>query len=939
MNELIVVPSRRAGARLVDEALAADGAGARAAFVDDVVTLRELVERASGETGRARLGPVTRALLAADVVDRLEPGVKELFGPGIGGPGAARAIGAAIAELRMAGLSALEVAEAAAGRRRLRALACALDAWERRLEADGLADEATMHRAAIARSRSGEWPATRPERLEVLGLYDVTPLQGELLLAIARRSASVRVRPPFDPADERRGRYCFPYVQMWESVTDPGLDIDIDYLWRDGDPAVSIEPAADPGDEARSVADWIAASIEAGCPAEEIAVVTAGGGGRPARLGRELERRGIAWHARRATGLDRTPLMTAALLPFRLLEEGWRRDDLLAWITSPLTAGLDPKALRPAIAGGPAGRTRSSRWRAPLKGVPGESRARLLGALRTLEAIGREERTAESFWTDYQRVLADVGLGPATAGWETWEQVLADLRNALEALGRWDGPPRSWRVHRRDLRAALDDRRVGAGRPGRGVSILTPYDARGLAFRRQAVTGLVPDSLVPPRAARSVFGDRDRRALNEAFGETLFRLSREDVQEGALLLADRIRSTAGAIRLSWPLTDSDGSPLLPAVELEEERRALGITVERSPEARTAPAWRLQVDPARIEEARVIELARADFFARDAEERRGAGGRYDGAFEPAAAATLVREVDGGALAGWSAGRLDTWRECPHRFFQRYVLRLEPPEASPVEAESTAVGRLAHRALQIFHGEPDRDRIERAIDEADEALTRERDLDPGERGDPAVWRIQKRRVAAVLARYLRHVEERAGDEPWIPVAAEVSFGLAEADAPAVPIETAHGTAALRGRIDRVDENPATGSLRVVDYKYSKATARHREAAVDAACGVDRFQLWAYFLGVSAWARAQGRQTPPALTGAIHCVREPRALDPVGAPPADEIAAAIAAAVEAAVGGRYDPSPRDPDVCAYCNYRRTCRIATVSLPGSAGDHEDER
>lgn len=942
MRGLVVVPSRRAGARLTDEAMTASGSDAtRAAFVEDVVTLRELVERAAGEPATRRLSPVARALLAAEVVDRLEPEVKGLFGPGVEGPGAARAIGAAIAELRMAGLSALDLAHEAAGRRRLRALACALDAWERRLEAEGLADEADLHRAAIERVRGGEWPASPLGRLEVLGLYHVTPLQGELLLALARSSHSVRIRPPFDPMDERRGRYSFPYVHMWESVTDPALDIDIDYAWRDGDPDVTIEPAADRPEEARSVAEWILASIRAGCPAEEIGVVTAGGAGRPALLGRELDRRGIAWHARRATALDRTPLLAAILLPFRLLEDGWRREDLLAWVASPLTRAIDSHELRRAIAAGPAGRSRRSQWKRPLEGVSGESRANLAGALRILEGIGREERIAESFWGDYHRVLAKVGLGPDTEGWEGWEQALGELREALGTLGRWEGPPLSWRAHHRDLLAALADRRAGAGRPGRGVSFLTPYDARGLAFRRQAVTGLVQESLKPRTGSRSVFGDRDRRALNEAFGDTLFRLATEDVQEGALLLAERIRSTSEAIRLSWPAADADGTPLLPAVELEEERRALGLPPGRVAETETGPAWRLGVDPVRIEERRAIERARVDFFARDAEERRGSGSRHDGSFDPGAAAALAGEVAGGALAKWSPGRLDTWRECPHRFFQRYVLRLEGPDAVPIEAEASAVGRLAHRALQALHGvdAPDRDRIDRAVEEADRALTEERDLGAAERGDPAVWRIQKRRVAAALARYLGHLADTAGGEPWEPVAAEVAFGLTDADVPEVPIETALGTVALRGRIDRIDVDPATGALRVVDFKYSKAAARHREAADPAACGVERFQLWGYFLGAIAWAEANGRPSPPALAGAIHCLREPKVLGPIGAPPADEIAGAVAAAVEAATAGRYDPSPRTPDVCAYCDYRRTCRIATVSLAPRPDDLEDER
>jgi hypothetical protein len=46
-----------------------------------------------------------------------------------------------------------------------------------------------------------------------------------------------------------------------------------------------------------------------------------------------------------------------------------------------------------------------------------------------------------------------------------------------------------------------------------------------------------------------------------------------------------------------------------------------------------------------------------------------------------------------------------------------------------------------------------------------------------------------------------------------------------------------------------------------------------------------------------------------------------------PAPEIVSGgIARAIEAAADGAYDPTPRDPKACRYCDFRRSCRIATV-------------
>ncbi|MBW3535695.1 MAG: hypothetical protein KY453_10865, partial [Gemmatimonadetes bacterium] len=137
---------------------------------------------------------------------------------------------------------------------------------------------------------------------------------------------------------------------------------------------------------------------------------------------------------RRAAALDRTPLFAAILLPFRLLEDGWRRDDLLAWVSSPLTTAVEPHEPRRAIAAGPAGRARRAQWERALDGGPGEARRALVGALRIVDEIGREERTPAEFWAAYGRALARVGLGPECPGWEAWETVLAELREALGAM-------------------------------------------------------------------------------------------------------------------------------------------------------------------------------------------------------------------------------------------------------------------------------------------------------------------------------------------------------------------------------------------------------------------------------------------------------------------------------------------------------------------------
>jgi len=946
---LIVVPSRRVAARIADAALGPPGGGdllSRAAWTGEVVTLTELVDRilAAHSDLRPRLAELATSYLIDDLVESLEPEVRRLFGPGAEGPGAARAIGAAIREIRASGLAAVDLVGAVEGNRRLTALAATLDAYERRLNALDLWDDADALRAATSIVQRRAWPSARIDALEVVGLYDVSVLQGELLVQLARHTTRTRVRIPFQPDDPDATAYAYPYVHLWEGLEDPGLDVEIAFPDPGDAPrTIRFATATDPTDEARRVADWARAQIESGAPAEEIAIVTAGGAGTAQRIARELARRGVEHYARRASLLAETPEFAAALLPFRLIEEGYRRADVEAWIASPLARRLDPAALLPSVRRGPASGGPSAEWGRVVRDVRGDAARALNSALQRVESLARSERAPAEFWPTYTEALAAAGLGPGEddpSDWDAWEKALRDLRDALESVGRWDGPPAGWRFHRRRLVEAISERRERLGRPGRGVALLTPRDARGLRFRHAAVVGLSRGALTAADPAAQVLGDRERRALNDLAGKRLFRGSAEAAREGALLLAERMRETEGELFLSCPLENDDSTPLLPALEYEAARRARGNAPPEFPPAVDPPAWRLDVSAERIASLQAIERDRALFLGSDAAARRGTGGRHSGAFDPARAGALLELVVDGRLGRWSASQLESWRQCPHQFFQRYVLGLKPPDERPVEAEASAVGTLVHRALHILYDDglgaepPDRARIETALAAAEPAV------EDALRGDPAVWAVTRRRASAELARYFRHVWEK--DPPRTegprPVAFELDFGLEEDGAPGIPIETAYGTAILRGRLDRLDRDASHGALHVVDYKHSKRRKSHQEAVDESVCGIDRFQLYAYFLAAEAWAERQGFGLPPRMTGTIHCIREPRILGTLVAPPAGEIRARVAAAIEQALDGRYDPSPRDPHACSWCDFRRSCRIALVATGDLAPSEPEE-
>lgn len=951
---LVVVPSRRAAAQVAEAAIAAAGRGAELAssaiWTHSVVTLRELVER--GAVAHPAPRPILRGaafqLFVAGILEQPGSRARSLLGPGMDAAGAARAIATAIAEVRMANLGPADLenaaGEARGAARRLMALADVLRRYESRLEESGRWDGARLHREVTLLVRDGVWPA-EIDRLEIRGLYDVTPLQAELLMALAERSRSVLVEVPFDPHDDQTTAFAFPYVKMWEAWDDPARDFEPSFLPPSGDghePEIAFAAAADTSDEARLVADWARARGEEGCPLEEIVIITAGGARRLGPIARELVRRGIPFHARRGAPLAETPLFAALLLPFRLFEEGFRRTDLMSWVTSPLTTRLDPDLLRASLARGPVGGGRLGEWNKALSVARGESAAIVTSALRDLDGLARMEAPPSRFWSDYTSVLARVGLDPSSSpflanAWGAWDDVLAELREALEAVGSWDGPPVGWRTHRRHLAAVMSDRRTSEGRTGRGIAILTPQDARGLYFRHAAVIGLVQGSLVSPRPGAAILGDAERAALNEALGRSLFRLAAEDAREGSLLLRERLHGTTGKLLLLFSTTDDDGNPLLPALELETLRQKLGA----QPWSRPAhdPPWRIARPAEQVAALQRIERDRTSFFAIDADVRARSASRYDGAFDAASAEALRPELEGeGRLALWSASRLETWRQCPHQYFQKYVLGLAPPDEMALEAEPATIGRAVHIALEDLSGTPmtmppERGRIEDALRRAAEHP----DIKTIDRGHPEVWSAIQRRAVSVLERYFRYLWDNHPPGALEVMGREIAFGPGEEDLPPVMVETALGRVGLRGRVDRIDRDPGTNEMQVVDYKFSKAD-RHRAAVDPDRCGMIRFQLYVYMLAARDWAAREGLPAPTSLRGLVHCLREPSVLKLLPWPGEGVIERRIADVIEEAARSVFDASPREPDDCRFCDFRRSCRIATVAGPLQAGLLEDE-
>jgi hypothetical protein len=197
---------------------------------------------------------------------------------------------------------------------------------------------------------------------------------------------------------------------------------------------------------------------------------------------------------------------------------------------------------------------------------------------------------------------------------------------------------------------------------------------------------------------------------------------------------------------------------------------------------------------------------------------------------------------------SASALERYAHCSFRFFHHDVLglRSEGPPERRLDQDPRQVGEMAHALLHALFEELQSEgllpltaetlpaaaaRVEPLVDRVVAEHPRW-----SEEGPEVLWQARRDRLLEELRRVL--LEEVREQPPWTPFAYELAFGGGRADAaseatgeaaeeaiarPAPELAFGEHRLALRGRIDRVDRSPASGSngaaLRVVDYKTGR------------------------------------------------------------------------------------------------------------------------
>jgi ATP-dependent helicase/nuclease subunit B len=273
-------------------------------------------------------------------------------------------------------------------------------------------------------------------------------------------------------------------------------------------------------------------------------------------------------------------------------------------------------------------------------------------------------------------------------------------------------------------------------------------------------------------------------------------------------------------------------------------------------------------------------------------------------------------------------LETYADCPHQFFVKRLLKVEPIEQPEelVTISALDIGNLMHKTFEYLvkeladdlpsYGEPWMPEHKRRLAEIADATAREFEAE-GLTGHPRLWQRERVRILADLAWMLDDDSAWRDERVARVVASELSFGMN--GAPPVEVRVPGGRVRLRGSADKIDQGK-DGTLYVTDIKTGSMTSFKGLGEADPVLGGTKLQLPVY----AHAARQQLDEPTTPVEASYWFVRKDRGKRiPVPLTPIVEqtYAHALGVIVSSIAAGMFPPRPPDqPDYgyvkCAYCN-----------------------
>lgn len=431
-----------------------------------------------------------------------------------------------------------------------------------------------------------------------------------------------------------------------------------------------------------------------------------------------------------------------------------------------------------------------------------------------------------------------------------------------------------------------------------GVRLIDDRAARYGDFDDVFVVGLV-EAEWPERPRRNIFYPP---ALLKSLGwpSEKDRRSAADANFLNLVAAASRRTTLSVFTLE------DDALVTRSMQLDEVPRARLSTVPRESSA-----------PARIVGDEALSVDPVAWGALDADARTWAALRsarsdlddpkYHGAIGQRPART------------WSVSALETYLNCPFRFFARHVLDLEEEPTDEEVMDPRRQGQFVHAVFEKFFDDWQRsghpeitqanlDEARRAfatvvdaclaeLPEAEAGLERTRLLgSPAAAGlGEAVMRMEAERSVPVVERLLEH-------------RLEGEFTMQTTDGPR--------RVRLRGKADRLDLL-ADGTFRLIDYKLGRPPDRRKalQLPIYSLCAEQRLTSYrgrSWTLGEAVYLAFKGQRRVVPL------FQERADADGVLA----EAQARLVQTLDKIAAGEFPPTPEDVYWCETCSYAAVCR-----------------
>ena len=360
------------------------------------------------------------------------------------------------------------------------------------------------------------------------------------------------------------------------------------------------------------------------------------------------------------------------------------------------------------------------------------------------------------------------------------------------------------------------------------------------------------ETLMPKAAAEDgMINDADRRRLKTILGDALNPDTAEDLMESSLFDYVAFTRAAEKLIISYPAADADGRKTSPSIYIARIRKLFaGISVQ--PLESADIHW---PDFAALDELiRWVFLAIGDSNTEPSE-------RFNSALAKTAQQWLANHADPVIRQRWqqalaaqnkagitalpkdmgrfnlgppvlSVSELETYATCPLKHFYSYTLHLHQRPEWQMDARN--LGMMYHYALDLFYRSvidgslawPDctdaqfAETLCKAVEESTRTLSAEAIADALEL--QAIVKPMRRQLAIVL-----EAQRRAAQGNQLrPAATELRFGTfphtdgAAAALPAIHLGKGNPSLELRGKIDRLDIDPARNAM-LVDYKSGSKT----------------------------------------------------------------------------------------------------------------------